>query len=306
MVNSATSGMIVQVMPNLAALAVVPRVLLLAAVAVLLAAWQDRQLPGNKDRVQFESARYQVGPLQLRLALERGESIQRPPAGLIDGYLTMPEGDGPFPALVHLHGCGGLPKAFKNGTERLWPERLAAWGYVVLSVDSFTTRGIDNTCSGEPAPRVADAYGALAYLAQLPLVDAKRIAVIGFSAGGIATLSVVGRRDFDLFEGEHRFKAAVAFYPYCRPGRTFAIPTLILIGEADDWTPASLCGTMVSIRRNDDPVRLVVYPGAHHGFDAPSLRPGRMRFGHWSEYNAAAAEQATEEVRRFLAEQLAR
>jgi dienelactone hydrolase len=282
---------------------IMPR-LLLAIATLLLPAWQDRQLPDRKDRVWFESARYQVGPLQRRLARERGESIQRPPADLIHGYLIMPEGDGPFPAIVHLHGCSGLPKAFKNGTERLWPERLAAWGYVVLAVDSFTTRGIDNTCLGEPAPRVEDAYGALAYLAQLPLVDVRRVGLIGFSAGGIATLSAIGKRDFDLFEDERRFKAAVAFYPRCHPDNTFAIPTLILIGEADDWTPASACKDMMSKRRNEDAVKLVVYPDAHHGFDAPSLQPGRRRFGHWNEYNAVAAEQATEEVRRFLAEQL--
>lgn len=279
---------------------------LLVLATLLLPAWQDVRLPNGTERVHFPSARYQLGPLQQRLA--NGES-ERPSADTINGYLTRPAGDGPFPALVHLHGCSGLPRAFTLGTEKgLWPERLAAWGYVVLSVDSFALRGIIDTCSGEPAPRVGDAYGALAYLARLPYVDTRRIGLIGFSAGGIATLSVAGRRDFELFENEseQRFKAAVAFYPYCRPGRTFAIPTLILIGDADDWTPASLCRTMVSIRRNDDPVRLVVYPDAHHGFDAPVLQPGRRRFGHWNEYNAAAAEQATEEVRLFLMEQLAR
>jgi hypothetical protein len=31
------------------------------------------------DRVQLESARYQVGPLQLRLARERGETVARLP-----------------------------------------------------------------------------------------------------------------------------------------------------------------------------------------------------------------------------------
>src|ERR1041385_716746 len=44
------------------------------------------------ERVQFESARYQIGPLQQRLARERGESIVRPRAEIIDGYLTKPAG----------------------------------------------------------------------------------------------------------------------------------------------------------------------------------------------------------------------
>jgi dienelactone hydrolase len=54
------------------------------------------------------------------------------------------------------------------------------------------------------------------------------------------------------------------------------------------------------------PVKLIVYPGAHHAFDLASLQPGQEYFGHWVEYNAAATALATEEVKRFLAEQLAR
>jgi dienelactone hydrolase len=61
---------------------------------------------------------------------------------------------------------------------------------------------------------------------------------------------------------------------------------------------------MMTRRKPDSPVTLIVYPGAHHVFDDP--RPARRYFGHWLEYNAAAAEAASEEVRRFLAEQLAR
>ena len=71
---------------------------------------------GAAERVQFESARYQLGPLQLRLARERGETVARPPAEIISGYLTKPNGAGPFPAVVHLHGCNGLSKAFKSGS----------------------------------------------------------------------------------------------------------------------------------------------------------------------------------------------
>lgn len=114
------------------------------------------------ERVQFESARYQVGPLQRRLALERHEPIVAAAPSIINGFLTKPDGPGPFRAIVHLHGCGGLPDDLKRNAVHAGSERAAAWGYVVLVVDSFTTRGIDNTCLGERAPRVADAYGALA------------------------------------------------------------------------------------------------------------------------------------------------
>jgi dienelactone hydrolase len=258
------------------------------------------------ERVQFESARYQVGPLQRRLALERREPVIPAAPSIINGFLTKPNGPGPFPAVVHLHGCGGLADDVKRGASHFWSERLVSWGYAVLVVDSFTTRGIDNTCSDTYAQRVADAYGALAWLARQPFVDASRIAVIGFSAGGMAALSIAEARDFELFEneGEHAFNAAVAFYPACGSDNPMKMPTLILIGEIDEWSFARACRATAARRTGDSPVKLIVYPGAYHSFDVP--RSGRRYFGHWLEYNAAADEQATEETRRFLAEQFAR
>ena len=89
---------------------------------------------------------------------------------IIDGYLSKPEGDGPFPAIVHLHGCNGLPKDFKSGADKgYWSEALAAWGYVVLVVDSFTTRGIEQACADGATSRIADAYGGLAICRVSPL-----------------------------------------------------------------------------------------------------------------------------------------
>ena len=181
------------------------------------------------------------------------------------------------------------------------------WGYVALVVDSFTSRGIGSTCSGELAPRVADAYGALAYLARQSFVYADRIGVIGFSAGGIAALSIAETRDFDLFENEteHHFKAAVAYYPACFSDGNVSMPTLILIGDRDDWTSPAACKASVARRRPDSLVTLIVYAGAYHSFDVP--RPqGQSYFGHWLEYNEAAANAASAETQRFLAERLAR
>jgi len=280
---------------------------LVVLATLLLPSWHDARPAQAAERVQFESARYQTSSFQLLRARARGEPLARAPADTINGYLTKPGGNGPFPAIVHLHGCGGLPRAFKDGTDKgLWSERLAAWGYVVLAVDSFTTRGIDNTCAGKPAPRAADAIGALAYLARQPFVDANRIAVIGFSAGGIAALSLAEARDFELFENEaaQRFKAAVAFYPACAAGDMMKMPTLVLIGELDDWSLAGGCRAMLAWQKKNSPMKLIVYPGAYHVFDAPA--PARRYFGHWLEYNAAADQAAQEEVRLFLAEHLAR
>ena len=77
----------------------------------------------------------------------RGEAIQ--------GYLTRPKGAGPFPAVVLLHTCLGLP-----ANRRSIADALAAWGYVALFVDDFTTRGLKETCAVDFPEGVADAYGA--------------------------------------------------------------------------------------------------------------------------------------------------
>jgi dienelactone hydrolase len=87
------------------------------------------------------------------------------------------------------------------------------------------------------------------------------------------------------------------------------VPTLILIGERDDWTLAGECRNMVDgrddwgiSRRQGEgvPARLVVYPDAFHGFDASSLQTPVEYFGHHLEFNQAATDQSIDAVREFL------
>ena len=96
-------------------------------------------------------------------------------------------------------------------------ELITGWGYVSLVVDSFTTRGIKESCDMVPAARQGDALAALAYLSKLPFVDPTRIAVMGSSQGGIVALELASTRAVNLFaiSEELKFKAAVAYYPMC-------------------------------------------------------------------------------------------
>ena len=82
-------------------------------------------------------------------------------------------------------------------------------------------------------------------------------------------------------------------------------PTVILIGEADDWTPGETCRELAELtRREGAAVELTVYPGAYHGFDVGLLQPGIRYLGHWLEYNEPAAKDAEKKVRAFLAANL--
>jgi len=269
-------------------------------------------IAASPELVEFEGAPRAFDSLQQRRARERGEVPNDVPGDRLRGFLGKPDGDGPFPAIVALHGCSGLPEAVVQGAS----ERAVSKGFVILLVDSFTTRAIDHTCTPDKYAaadiftRTLDAYGALLFLARAPFVDAHRVAVAGASQGGMVTLSAAEARSIELFVNPDNlaFRAAIALYPGCGVvGARPSIPTLILVGELDDWTPASDCERAVAHWGNAGaPVQLVTYPGAHHAFDVEIFQPGRAMFGHWTEYNAEAADDARRRMYTFLADFLAK
>jgi dienelactone hydrolase len=221
----------------------------------------------------------------------------------IQGYLTRPKGKGPFPAVVLLHSCLGLPEARAS-----IGEGIAGWGYVALFVDDFATRGLKETCAVDFQPALPDAYGALAYLSRLPYVDPGRIAATGFSQGGDTALKVATGGGTRSAGGKGAvFKAAAAFYPPCAnvAGATFDIPTLILVGAKDEVTPAPDCARLAN-QQAPGMAKLVVYRGAAHAFDIPEFGAGTRVMGMLLAYDRNAARRSWAELRSFLAAQLGR
>lgn len=224
----------------------------------------------------------------------------------LQGYLRLPDARGPAPAVVLLHGCNG---SFRRLDER-WGKRIVAWGYATLTVDSFGPRGLTNTCGGgAPVATAFDAYRALDFLVQQPSIDPARVAVIGFSQGGWLALTSIERGAIER-SSKAKFRAAVAFYPPCLGFKDrMTVPTLILIGELDDWTLAGECRNLADgrddygiSRQNGEgvPIQLIVYPGAYHAFDVPSLATPRKYFGHHLEFSGSATDQAIDAVQKFL------
>ena len=224
--------------------------------------------------------------------------LARPDAGLSALLGNAADYTAPYPAVVVLHGSGGI----SSHSEKI-ADRLGSWGYVALAVDSLGPRGIAGQGGGGRfVDQAFDAYAALRYLSQLDFVDPARVAVLGQSMGGAAALYAV---DHDLAAQyfKERFRAAIAYYPGCGiPASMMTAPTLILIGEADDWTPAERCREMVAHAGPDSAkIILTIYPGAYHAFDVAELQSGVRSLGHWLEYNEAAARDAGEKLRAFLA-----
>ncbi len=208
----------------------------------------------------------------------------------LHGMLYKPEGAGPFPAVVALHDCGGLNNRPRTTAHLYneWANLLVTQGFVVLFPDSFGSRGLGAQCRVRDRKvrasreRVGDANAARRFLQTQAFVRADRISLLGWSNGGTAALWTV-RPTAAPHDGTADFRSAAVLYPGCRRLRETAwsarIPTLILIGSADDWTPASTCQQMVAgAHGRSARVQIVVYPGAHHEFDRANS-PLRLHTG---------------------------
>ncbi len=217
------------------------------------------------------------------------DTIQIPAADTsLQAIIYRPGGDGPFRAIVALHGCDGLRGTSGRPRAEIqdWGERLATAGFVVLFPDSFASRGLAAQCRVKSPTirpdreRVADALAARDWLLQQEFVRKDRISLLGWANGGIAALWAA-RPNSEPDDDHPDFRSAAVFYPGCqRLGETAwsaRIPTLILIGALDDWTPAKPCEDMVKdARGRSAQVSMIKYKGAYHAFDRANL-PIRLR-----------------------------
>jgi dienelactone hydrolase len=208
----------------------------------------------------------------------------------LKALLYRPDGQGPFPVVIGLHNCAGLTnRAGVTGSRYVdWGQRLSKGGFAVLLPDSNGSRGLGSQCGVRSRSirvdreRVADANAARVGLQQQSWVDASRVSLLGWSSGAIAVLWAVRTR-IAVTDGPD-FRSAVALYPGCRRLSATAwsarVPTLVLIGRADDQASAAACEQMVAgARGRSARVQIHVYPGGHHDFDHPN-RPLQVRTGY--------------------------
>ena len=248
--------------------------------------------------------------------------ISAPDGTALVGHWMPKPGGGHGPAVVALHGCSGLFD--RTGTAfdqryRDYVEWLHRAGFHVLLPDSFGSRGSGSICtlpsdkrSITVEMRRGDAMAAVDWLASHPDVDPRRIVMLGWSHGATTALSAL-----NAARPAHarNVVAAVVFYPGCstllKEPFELRVPTLMLLGEKDDWTPPELCSRLVERTWQAQPsaeVEVHVYADSHHGFDStrpvrfwPDVRSGVKREGVHTGGNPAAHAAALRELDAFLA-----
>jgi len=235
-----------------------------------------------------------------------GEQLwPKPKAIKVNGALSKPDGQGPFPAVVLLPNCGG-PKTFEFA--KFWPKYLNELGYVTLNVDHFTPRK-GTKCSKKfrvvPKAIAQDAYGALGYLKGLSYVDVNRVAVLGSSLGALA-INWFGGVGKSTSAGLN-FEASVSLYPsHCKKvsAGPAMIPSLIILGDKERGIAS--CRALSQQPR----VTVHVFPKTYHGFDQPSAtrkKNGKLRTDHVGNkrlYSKSATKQAQALVKEYLAARL--
>ncbi len=197
------------------------------------------------------------------------------------GQVRKPEGTGQFPAVIFMHGCSGLDSASMAGLDA-HAQHFLEQGYATLILDSFGPRGKGDICYDDDEEgaalyyRVFDAFHALTYLQNQTYVDAQNVYLVGLSNGGSAALRVAsgtgGHTALKGYFGDAaRFRAIVAYYPYCEALYTEIISPLLVFGAGkDNRNEPSLCKLTADHNTvSGAPYKVVIYPEAYHGFDLP-------------------------------------
>ena len=224
---------------------------------------------GPVGRIYFDSLT--IDQTQFLQGVKKGKKVK------LFGDLNFPESTkGKIPAVILVHGSAGVSKRELN-----WALEIRQLGFATFVIDCFTPRGIRSTAEEQfqlkSTSMIKDAYKALEILSTHPKIDSSRIAIMGFSKGGIVSLYSSLYR-FYRNHGPQKviFAAHISFYPSC--SYTFIDeldtsfrPIRIFIGTEDDYVGLTDCEEYVEkLKRIGKNAEIIKFRGAKHQFDNPT------------------------------------
>jgi carboxymethylenebutenolidase len=222
----------------------------------------------------------------------REEMVTYPSSGgNLTSLLALPDGPGPFPAVVVIHEAYGLNDHIKDITRR-----FAGEGYVGLGVDLFSN-GPTWVCMARFLAGIAfnslDHSGikglkaSLDFLGKLPKVDGKRVGTVGYCMGGSFALAWAC--------ADNRLRAVAPYYAQ-NPRPLKAVERACpVVGSYPTGDPISTgAGRKLDIELDHYGIDHDIkhYPGASHSFFNDTSR----------SYNETAASDSWKRVLAFFEE----
>ncbi len=217
----------------------------------------------------------------------------------VSGFFYKPQGTGPFPAVLLLHGKSGLIDALRTRAAS-----LATQGYVAFAPDYFTPIGMTPekfdasfyTTSIDSSREVIG--NGLEALKSMSYVNPKCLGVMGFSLGGYFAFITASRPDVKgivSYYGAYAPTLLAPRYPLADIVSQIKVPVLMLHGDKDTLVPIAQADTTRDLLRSKGKeYEYIVYPGVGHGFDIQGS----------TNYNASATADAEQKALAFFTAKL--
>ena len=199
---------------------------------------------------------------------------------IVSGILGFPSdfnAEKKYPLIV------GVAGSLNWGPHHLkYLEMYRLLGFATFQLQSFDSRDIQSTVGSQvevtSAMMILDSYLALETLSTHPNIDINKAGITGWSLGGTVSLYSAWIPLINAINnGKFRFAAHLPIYPGCLaypyPDESMIFsqaPVHILIGELDDWVPASACTNFLdklSESGLSHNINITIYEDAHHSFD---------------------------------------
>jgi dienelactone hydrolase len=196
----------------------------------------------------------------------------------LGGLLRLAKPGPNQPVVVIFHHAGGIGGA--RGTVDEWSNFLNEQGISTFVVDSYSPRGINSAADlGKfpPITRIPDAFAALDVLTKHPLVDSKKIIIMGQSHGTLAAIYSGLERFQKVYGSGQKFAAHISIYGICtvrvQGDEATTGPVLFLHGTADTWVSIEACREYAQrLKSAGKAAQMFEYEGADHLFDGPSVQ----------------------------------
>ncbi len=230
------------------------------------------------------------------------ETLEQRMSQLAPGMeIHKPEGAGPFPVVIQLHGCGG-----KKLLQGRWAKVAKEAGFVAIVVDSYRHRRISafeaysTVCTGMQLwgrERAGDLYAAMEWARRQPFAMKDRIVVAGWSHGGWTAMDAMALgagHEAEAATGvtglppEPLAGLAGAFlvYPYAGPGslarvkgmRVDVAPLAIVGGRDVIAGGRSLAKTLANVKTPGAPIVVEYFERATHAFDEEETHDFRTHY----------------------------